>query len=206
MHRVVEEIVAINEWRDREFAKFKVNASGVDDALWCRMCVPMVYAHWEGFVVSSLKTLLDHLNSLSLSTADVPTKLVVVGLSDAYQSLSGKQSFAQRVTFTDRFRSIVQQTIRFQKKVDTKSNLKSDVLEELCQMYGFRYERFSEVVADIDRLVNIRNSIAHGENSVIPTPDNVSKYIQAVSSAMDIFREEIESFLVNEEYLLRRRA
>ena len=206
MHRVIEEIIGSNEWRDREFAKFKVNSTGVEEDLWCRMCIPMIYAHWEGYVVSALKILIDHLNSLGLSAADVPTKLFVVSLGDTYQYLSGKQSFAQRIDFTDRFRGLIQETIRFQKKIDTKANLKSAVLKELCQMYGYRYERFSLVVADIDRLVSVRNSIAHGENAIVPNYENISKYIRSVTIAMDIFREEIEKFLVDEEYLLRRRA
>ncbi|MBK8283510.1 MAG: hypothetical protein IPK97_00765 [Ahniella sp.] len=194
MHRVVAEILASNDWRDREFAKFKVNSSGVEEELWCRMCIPMVYAHWEGFVVSSLKTLIDHLNSLGLPASGVPTTLVAVGLADAYQFLSGKQSFAQRVDFTNRFRDLIQDTIRFQKTIDTKSNLKASVLRELCHMYGFRFERFSSLTADIDRLVNVRNSIAHGENSFVLNSENVSKYIAAVTNAMDIFERKSRSF------------
>lgn len=206
MHRVVEEIVASNEWRDREFAQFKVNSSNVDQKLWCRMCVPMIYAHWEGYIVSSLRVLVDHLNSLSLSAAQLPTRLVVVGLGDTYRYLSGKQSFEQRINFTDKFRQLIHATVKFQKKIDTRSNLKSEVLEELCLMYGFNYQKFNALLPDIDRLVNIRNSIAHGENSIVPTPENIANYINSVNSGIDIFREEIEFFLANEEYLLLQDA
>lgn len=200
MHKVVDEIVVSNEWRDGEFAKFKINAAAVDDTLWCRMCVPMVYAHWEGYVVSSLKLLIDYLNELKLLASDIPTKLVVVGLGDTYRSLSGKQSFSQRIEFTERFRNLLLATVKFNKQINTKSNLKSGVLEDLCDMYGFDFARFSDVTGDIDRLVNIRNSIAHGENSFVVNMDNVKKYIDSVTTAMDIFREEIEVFLVREGY------
>lgn len=205
MHRVVEEIIASNEWRDREFALFKVNPSNVDQNLWCRMCVPMIYAHWEGYIVSSLRVLLDHLNSLSLSAAQLPTRLVVVGLGDAYRFLSGKQSFEQRINFTDKFRQLIHATVKFQKKIDTRSNLKSDVLADLCLMYGFDYEKFRSLLPDIDRLVHIRNSIAHGENSFVLTPENIEKYIKSVNLGIDIFREEIELFLIKEEYLLMQK-
>lgn len=60
MHKVVDEIVTSNEWRDGEFAKLKVGSIGLDEALWCRMCIPMIYAHWEGYVVTSLKILIDY--------------------------------------------------------------------------------------------------------------------------------------------------
>jgi hypothetical protein len=203
MHKVVDEIVTSNEWRDGEFAKLKVGSIGLDDALWCRMCIPMIYAHWEGYVVTSLKILIDYLNSLSLSVSEVPTKLVVVGLGDAYKTLSGKQSFGQRVDFTNKFFELLKATVKFKKKIDTRSNLKSDVLLELCDMYGFNFERFYNVSADIDRLVNIRNSIAHGENSIVPSKDNVLKYISSVTEAMDTLRDEIDRFLICEEYRVK---
>ena len=203
MHRVVAEIVASNEWRDGEFAKFKIGSPGVDEPFWYRLCIPMIYAHWEGYVVSSLKLLIDHLNGLELSAAEVPTKLVVVGLGDAYKTLSGKQSFGQRVEFTEKFRELLKMTVKFKKKIDTRSNLKSDVLLELCGMYGFEFGRFCDVTSDIDRLVNIRNSIAHGENSIVPSKDNIQNFITAVTEAMDILRDEIERFLAGEEYRIK---
>ena len=206
MHEVIEEIVSSNDWRDGEFAKFKVNAAGVDEKLWCRMCIPMIYAHWEGYVVSSLKILIRYLNTLQLEPQDVPTNLVVVGLGDTYKTLSGKQSFKQRIEFTDRFSGLYQKTLKFAKKIDTKSNLRSNVLGELCDMFGFRFKCFKTYLSDIDRLVNIRNSIAHGENSVVPDMDNIVKYIAAVRSSMDILLTEIQRFLEKEGYLLRKSA
>lgn len=203
MHRVIEEISVSNEWRDGDFAKLKVNSSKVDEALWCRMCIPIIYAHWEGFVTSSLKIMIDHLNGLKLSTEKIPTRLVVVGLGDTYRTLSGKQSFEQRVDFTNKFRSLIKETIKFRNKIDTKSNLKSNILKELCQMFGFDFEKFNDIIGDIDRLVHIRNSIAHGENAVNPDMNNVLKYIEAVTQAMDIFINEINEFLINEDYLLK---
>lgn len=203
MHRVVEEIVSANAWRGGELARFKVGALGVDEAFWCRLCIPMIYAHWEGFVVSSLKLLIEHLNSLNLPALEIPTKLVVVGLGDAYKSLSGKQSFGQRVEFTDKFRGLLSLAVKFKTKVDTRSNLRGDVLSELCNMYGFDFERFQDVSSDIDRLVNIRNSIAHGENSVVPTRDNIFRYIEAVTEAMDLLLDEIEKFLATEAFKIK---
>lgn len=201
MHRVTEEIIANNEWRDRDFAKFKINPSKVEEELWCRMAIPMIYAHWEGFVVSALKTLIDYLNTLELEAKSVDTKFIVISLGDAFQSLSGKQSFTQRTEFTDKFNNLLKESLKFQKKINTKSNLKSDVLEDICKMYGFRYANFSSITGDIDRLVHVRNSIAHGENSFVPTSENIEKYIKSVSDASDVFREEIENFLSEKIYL-----
>jgi hypothetical protein len=200
MHRVIEEITESNKWRDGEFSKFKTNKFKVDEALWCRMCIPMIYAHWEGFAVSSLKVLIEYLNSLELRPNEVPTNLIVVGLGDSYKSLSGKQSFKQRIGFTDKFKGLFQSTIRFEKKIDVKSNLRADVLEEMCDMFGFCFTNFNDSVADINRLVHIRNSIAHGENSIVPNMQNITKYITSVNDAMDVLLSEIEHFLEKKGY------
>ena len=204
MHRVVEEIYESNKWRDGEFAKFKINSSNVDEALWCRMCIPMIYAHWEGFVVSSLKVVLEYLSRLELSPKDVKTNIVVIGLGNSYKSLSGKQSFKQRIEFTDRFSGIYQEQLKFTQKIDTKSNLKSNVLSEICEMFSIDFSDFQSQVGDIDRLVHVRNSIAHGENSIVPRMENVEKYIEAVTKSMDVLIEEIRKFVEDEKYLVEK--
>lgn len=204
MHRVIEEINDSNVWRDGEFAKFKVNALEIEDSLWFRMCVPMIYAHWEGYVSSSLKILIDHLNKLNLTPSDISSKLVVIGLGDTYKTLSGKQSFEQRIKFTNNFKELFEKVIKFNKKVDTKSNLRSSVLEELCTMFDFDYSKFKDCTSVIDRLVNVRNSIAHGENSYVLTADNIQLYIDNVNTAMDLFLNEINNFLSEEKYLLNK--
>lgn len=201
MHKVIEEITISNEWRNSEFAKYKINPNEVDEHLWCRMCIPMIYAHWEGFVVDALKTLLKHLNSLELNYQQVTTSLTVVSLGDSYKSLSGKQSFEQRIVFTEKFYNLLQKTVKFKLKIETKSNLRSDIFLELCQIFDFNYQKFDSITSDINRLVATRNSIAHGENSILPDKKNITKFIDSVMNAMDILLEEIELFLVNKRYL-----
>jgi len=200
-HEVVIEIQEDNNWRDGELAKFKINPHNVDQELWNRMCIPMIYAHWEGYVVNSLRALVGHLNKLQLSPNDVDTKLIVIGLGKAYNSLSGKQSFEQKVEFTNKFIDLFDNAMKFRKDIDTKSNLNSKVLKDLCKIFGFNFEVFSNVVTDIDRIVTFRNKIAHGENSILPDTDSIETYILSITKATDIFLEEISKFLLNESYL-----
>ncbi len=202
-HKVTDEIQIANEWRLGEFAKMRMNSAGVDPAFWWRLCIPMVYAHWEGYVVSAIRILVGHLNELQLHPERVPVKLIVLGLGDSYRSLSGKQSMAQRIAFTEKFRKLLSTTIVFEKKINTKSNLRPDVLEELCTIYGFNFDAFSEYTADIHRLVGVRNAIAHGENSVVPTEENLNKYMDAVISASDVLRNEIDGFLNRGDYAIQ---
>ncbi len=204
MHKVIEEITESNSWRDSDFARFKINAAKVDETLWCRMCIPMIYAHWEGYVVSSLKILLEYLNKLDLQPENTCTNLIVISLNDTYRSLSGKQSFSQRIEFTRKFSETYNKNLKFTKKIDTKSNLKSTVLRELCEMFDFNFDCFKNHTPNIDRLVNIRNSIAHGENSYNPDMENINLYIESVKNAADLLLTEINKFIEKEEYLIKK--
>lgn len=203
MHDLIEEILEDNRWRDGELAIFKQNPQKVDTKLWNRMCLPMIYAHWEGYVVNSLKFLIEYLNSLELSPDEVPTKLVVLGLDKSYCSLSGKQSFEQRIEFTNRFKELFQKALKFKKEVDTKSNLNSKVLKELCNIFGFNFESFKDFTSDIDRIVTFRNRIAHGENSIVPESEGIEKYIITITAATDTLLTEINDFISNENYRLK---
>lgn len=200
VHKVIDEILENNSWRDGEFAKIKANLLGVEEVFWCRMSIPLIYAHWEGFVVDSLKEMLKFLNSLKLNPSRVPTNLVVFCLGDSYKFLGGKQSFQQRVEFTNKFNQLLATTIKFTTKIETKSNLKSTAFSDLCNIFCFNFDRFSIVMPDIDRLVHIRNSIAHGENAISPDMHNVNKYIEATKTAMDLLLDEIDGFLSGERY------
>lgn len=202
MHRVIQEISEGNDWRNGEFARFKANQNRVEPELWHRMCVPMIYAHWEGFVVDALKITLKHLNSLNLTHAVLPTKLIVLSIGDNYRSLSGKQSFSQRIEFTDKFKQLFNSVVKFKTKIETKSNLKSAIFKELCDIFGFDSLPYSEYLREIDRLVNIRNSIAHGENSYLPTLDNINLYIESVQKSSDLLLIDIESYLIEEKFLI----
>ena len=164
------------------------------------MCIPMIYAHWEGFVVSALRALIRYLNGLELMPEKCPLNLVVMGLGSTYQALSGKQSFDQRIIFTEKFQKHLSERIKFDLKIDTKSNLNADILKELCQKFGFRYEYFKDIGRDINSLVNIRNAIAHGENSILPDEGNVENLIEIAQKGMDLFLQEINYFLENKKY------
>ena len=92
------------------------------------------------------------------------------------------------------------------KKIDTKSNLRSDVLKELCQMFDLDFIKFDEFTSVIDRLVNVRNSIAHGENSIKVSQENINAYMDSVNGAMEVFLNEVNLYLENESYLAKQVA
>lgn len=73
MHPLTNEIIASREWRMRELEDLKkVGILALNTYpkkvknQYYRMCIPYIYAHWEGFIVESFKQLISFLNDLHL--------------------------------------------------------------------------------------------------------------------------------------------
>ncbi len=205
MNNVIEEIRQENRWRQNDFANMKLlyqNISSQHQDLFLRMTIPYLYAHWEGFALDSLKKLINYFNKLRLQHEDVKINIFVLSLNDKFNFLKGKQSFSQKYEFSENFLKSLENELKFDKKnIDTKSNLKFDVLTELCEIFGFEKQRFENFRHDLDKLVNIRNSIAHGENSYVLSLENFDKYIELINDLMFHLQTEIEEYLSQKRYL-----
>ena len=67
------------------------------------MCIPYVYAHWEGFIVESFKLLIDYLNNLTLKNTETANQLLTFSHLKTLRPLSGKQSFDSCEAFVENF-------------------------------------------------------------------------------------------------------
>jgi hypothetical protein len=93
------------------------------------------------------------------------------------------------------------QKVKFENKIDTRSNLKFEILEEICEKLNINIAKFKEYKSVLNRLVDIRNSIAHGENSfVFEDYDSIQEYVVLLEKLMLIFVQEIKEFLEDEKY------
>ena len=106
MHQLTEEIIASKEWRVRELESLKkIGVIALNEypereqQQYYRMCIPYIYAHWEGFVVESFKLLITYLNNEQLDKKIVINELYTFSLQKVLKPLSGKQSFEQSSQF-----------------------------------------------------------------------------------------------------------
>lgn len=202
-HRIVEEIRLENEWRSKDIAKMKMTYTQIPEenrSFFLRLCIPMIYAHWEGIVATSLVTLIKYLNSLKLKQDEVPISIFVLSVGDKFKRLQSNQSFNQRCEFSLHFIERIQNDLSFEKNINTKSNLKFDVLTDICEAFIFDLKDFEELKVDINRLVDIRNRIAHGENAYLIELPEMQKYFDLLEKLSDIFVNNIEKFLNEKRY------
>lgn len=206
--RLMHELEEEREWRTKELRNIKLLYKEIDfelrkeeySASYLKMIIPMVYAHWEGYVVQSYKIIFEFINRLELSADKVNFKILTYANNQSYNYLKGKHNFNHKCEFTKKFLKILDNNIKIQGKIETNSNLKFDVLEKLLDLFDIDINKFIKFKTKLNELVNIRNAIAHGENGYIITFEDAERYISFITELIDELLIEEVKFIEDKRF------
>lgn len=210
MSSLIDEIVASRTWRLRELEQLKkVYVINIKDQTqsfnqqYLRMCIPYIYAHWEGFVVESFKLLIDYINNLKLENTKVTKQLLTFSHLSTLRTLSGKQSFSDCTTFIQKFCILLdsKKLIIDRKNFSTKSNLNYKQLQTIFSWFDLDRNYCKQYETDINNLVNQRNQIAHGENGIIIEYKTVENYVLKLQEIFDMIIIYLEKYIREHLYL-----
>lgn len=203
------ELEAERDWRVAELNKIRLMLRKIQENeteeyanIYLKMTIPMIYAHWEGFCVASFKILLDFVKRKNLKGHEVSYNILTYANRSAYDKLKGKHSFLQKVDFSKMFIDILGGTIAFSGKLDTKSNLNYKVLEDILEIFEMDKRLFAQHKEALDKLVNLRNAIAHGENSRVIDVEGMNENIALVVELMDGLLLQQINYVEKEMYIL----
>jgi hypothetical protein len=193
-------------WRRRELSDLKAAVKAADFAAksaLLRAIITMSYAHWEGYVrfcanryfeyialrkstYKSLErqiyvnTFLSRLDSLRKSSINLESRCKLV--NDILDGIDGSFRYVNPLL------------------VDTKSNLSTDVIKELCLVCSVDASNFETNRILIDQLIlKRRNAIAHGQQEFI-LEGEVDDLIANVLSLMQHFRTLLENKIYSRHY------
>jgi len=208
MHPLTNEIIASREWRMRELEDLKkVGILALNTYpqkvknQYYRMCIPYIYAHWEGFIVESFKQLISFLNDLHLDKKLVRNELYAFSLQDILKPLAGKQSFEQTCQFAQKFTENYDRALYIDPALLTaKSNLNYKQLVVILGKFGME-NCLTKYQGEINQLVNQRNRIAHGENGITVEYANISDKISMLQEIFDLMILKFEEYLSERMYL-----
>ena len=209
--KILEEIEEANYWREAELTSLSkilvcIKNKNEKKAL-LNASIPLIYAHWEGFVSSSLKILMEVLNEKKLNCIDIHTNILTNGYEinlkeDLSNSTYKEESFGKKCKKLECLINLLNSDFRFNDfKVDTKSNLDFKVLKILCNKFNFNHENFIALEQKLKKLVWRRNGIAHGENSFPIEKKDMEESIELYIELSSILKNEIESFIKEYKYL-----
>ena len=194
-------------WRRRELSDLKSairNADVVARRVLLRSLVTISYAHWEGYIRISASKYFSHIAMKKKPYRDLDrqfyTNSFLVRLDAFYRSKASMKDASAFIT------SIMDsQESRFtflnSKLIDTKSNLNTDVINDLCLVCGFSGAFFEDNRIFIDMsLLKKRNAIAHGQDEGIDERD-MDDFIKNTLSLLEHFKTLIENNIYGKNYL-----
>jgi len=195
-------------WRLREFSDMKAAIRGADmiaRPTLLRAFIAIMYAHWEGHVRHCATKYFQYIALRKRPYTQLQTQFYL-------------NSFIVRLDAFFRSRAGVEEKCRFMEDVlsskdkrfawinpdliDTKSNLNTDVLRDLCRICGIPFAEFQKEERFINELLlGRRNKIAHGEE-IYPGESEIDSLVDRLVNIMRLFRNLLENKVYDLSYLV----
>lgn len=222
VHEDIEKDRAIREGEIRLIENIAARTDNEAEAgMLRRSLILLAYAHFEGFCKFALLAYASAINAIGLPCREACTPLVAATLSKVFAALRDVNNkheafayglpddrdlhlLARHRSFIDNYETIIARRVELADSlVDTKSNLNSLVLKRNLYQLGLEYPVVDTHRSSIDRMLGVRNAIAHGDALKVPTADEVAEYTTAAFEVMQFVQLEVYNALRNEAY--RRR-
>jgi MAE_28990/MAE_18760-like HEPN len=219
---VYEDIENDRGQREREIRLIENIAARTDDGaereMLRRSLILLTYAHFEGFCKFALLAYASAVNALGLPCRDACTPLVAATLGKVFAALRDANSkhevfarslpddrdlhlLARQRSFIDNYETIVSRRVELRDSlIDTKSNLNSLVLKRNLYQLGLDYPVIDTHRGSIDKLLGVRNAIAHGDALKVPTAKEVDEYTAAAFEVMRFVQQEVYDALRSQAY------
>jgi len=169
-----------------------------------RAGILLLYAHWEGFIKTACTKYLDFVKFKKLSYSNLCDNLLALSLRSKIQEIENRGQHIIHKEFIQFFQNELEQraTWNLEKAIDTKSNLNSDVLENILSVVGIPFTDFELKSHLIDvQLLKNRNTIAHGNgNKLDINKDSYLNLHKEIEGLLNIFHNHLSNLVVLEKY------
>lgn len=192
-------------WRRKELTIVKnqipIQESPIQSAK-LRSAVPLLYAHWEGFVKKCTSNYLKFVSNQFEKHKNLKHQFIALSLSKKLGNLDVR-SIKSKTKIIDFIVSQYEKSSNIPDKgvINTKSNLTYSVFEEIMFTLDLDSKHMIGKKDLVDDLVELRNYIAHGEYMRVDLPT----YLEFHSDILDlmyILKNEIENSSVLKKYLV----
>jgi len=166
--------------------------------------VPMLYAHWEGFVRVSAEALVRHVELQGRTYRSLKACFVVHGMSAELGQFTESKKHSKRLVSVKFIMAKLDEIAKFSSKspISTKSNLSSEVSGEILSAVGIPSGAYAVRSNFMDEsLLRRRNSIAHGEWLDLDEPAFMD-LADGVITLIRWFKTDIENLAATKGYLV----
>lgn len=226
----IEEIASQLEiesaWRRAEYTQVKnalyTSASNEEQIEnYNKSLLLLLYSNYEGFCKSAFSIYIDGINSLNLKRKEVTSAIRASSLQsvfDAYDQLDRKgrvfkkllpddtalHRLCRRTEFIDSMSEFDEVIVKLdpERITDAESNLRPNILKKILYKSGLNIEAIKAHETLISKVVNLRNSIAHGAQRRGIRPSDFNDYETAIYKTEDQIRNIIIKAVQLREYLI----
>lgn len=194
-------------WRVRELSDLKTAIARSQrnaQSVLLRSLVIMLYAHWEGHVRFCASKYFEHITLRKHRYDQLEKQLYInsfLSRLDVFHSSRG--SVDERCQLiSDVLDSSQKRFSRINPSlIDTRANLNTRVLKDLCQICSVDFTYFETKTAFIDViLLKRRNSIAHGQWTYIRS-DEMDTLVKEGVGLMRAFKDSLQNKVYTTSYL-----
>lgn len=188
MSTFIDEIIADIDWRMSELATIKIipvrySFQTDHQAVYYKNAIPSIYALWEGFVKTSLETYSRHLNTLLIRRDEMSLALLTHHIDAICKLSEPRATFETKTKLVAEIDAALSDTIQLKTNLRSGSNVNLKVLNATLERYCIDGID-SKYKGRLDRLLKYRNVVAHGENSISVSVDQVNEFTELVGSLM----------------------
>ncbi len=173
-----------------------------------RAAVPILYAHWEGFVKESACLYIRYLNGLGLSFSDMKKCFRGIYALEYVQTLSNvKKRFFVASDALEQLYAIDTQKFRanLDQRISNVGNLDYEIFEQIMLFLGIETSRYVARKQFIDEtLLLARNKIAHGEFLAL-AEDGLEDMIEQLMNLLRWVKTDIENSVSLGGYLVAKK-
>ncbi len=193
-------------WRKKELSEVKslIEAKSFSsqkhEAL-IRSGICILYAHWEGFVKLAANSYLEYVRTKKLLYRELSSNFLALAMKEKLKEAKETNKPSLFIPVCDFFLFNLDERCSLPKDdISTASNLSSEILKEITCILGIDFSLYSTKSVLIDtKLLNARNTIAHGEYLIIDTKEYVELHT-AVIEMLELFRNQIENAAINQDF------
>lgn len=181
-----------------------------DEQLFLNYSIPIVYAIWEGFIQTSFQIYIRELNKLNLNINNICHSILIYHIESTFSQFKQyptKNNLKNKVKFFERLGLFYQcNTLIIHAEVNTESNVNFDVLNRILTDFNleeipdYPEPRYSLAYELNEKLLKIRNAVAHGDNSIVVKREDLERVIRLVERLMDLVFERIKTGFTNKSY------
>jgi hypothetical protein len=190
-------------WRRKELtllkSKIPLEKNSLQSAM-LRSALPLLYAHWEGFVKLTMSYYLEYVSKKHLKHNELKNTFIALSLQNKLGDLNNS-SIENRTKIIEFLFNDLDKQSNIPKKniINTKSNLKFDVLKEILFILDLDDSHIDSKKDLINDLVAERNHIAHGEQQLVDL-ETYENFFNDIIALMDYLKTTIENNAIQEKY------